>query len=136
MDKLQAVLTDAPGQLVRYQAELDALDAVIPLHEVVVDPSVIKGKRPKNPNMLPWGNTKRHILNLTREENRPLFSDEIALHVARMEKIDFEAIPRKQFFRRIGKTLNNLFATGVLVRHHPLQTKDAGLWSLRNDTDR
>lgn len=44
IDRLSKMQTDIPDKIKTLQNELDALDAVIPLHEVPVDPTVIKGR--------------------------------------------------------------------------------------------
>ncbi|MBY0411886.1 MAG: hypothetical protein K2Q97_17595 [Burkholderiaceae bacterium] len=133
LDKQQAILNNAPGQIARYQAELDALDAVIPLHEVLVDPKTIVGTRPRRKNSMPRGNMKRHILNYLRSADRPLYTHDIALHVAKLENIDLETFPRTRFMKLISYRLKGMTAEGSVQRHHPEQTSKMGRWSLRSD---
>lgn len=133
MDKLQVILNNAPGQIARYQAELDALDAVILLHEVLVDPDAIVGRRPRRKNSMPRGNMMRHILNYLRSADRPLYTDDIALHVAKLENIDLETFPRTKFMKLISYRLKGLASKGSVQRHHPEQTSKMGRWSLRSD---
>lgn len=132
IEKLQKVLNEAPAQLARYQNELNAIDAVIPLHEVKVDPSAIVGKRPKRKNSLPRGAMKRHILNYLRSANAPLYTDDIALHVAKLENIDLEAFPRVRFTRLISYRLKDMARQGLVTRHHLQITSKLGRWTIRD----
>lgn len=135
IEKLQRLLEEMPIQLEQRKAELSAIDAIIPLHEVLVDPEAIAGTRPRSKNSMPMGNMKRHILNYLRSAKTPLYTDDIALHVAKLENIDLEAFPRKKFTRLISYRLKALVAQGVVQRHHPEQTSNIGRWSLALSPD-
>jgi hypothetical protein len=45
LDRLQKLEKNLPEQIKAAQAKIDALDSVIPLHDVPVDPTAIKGTR-------------------------------------------------------------------------------------------
>src|SRR5574343_872315 len=55
IDRLSKMQADIPDKISALQEELDAIDAVIPLHEVPVEPKVIKGRRPKRPALAKHG---------------------------------------------------------------------------------
>lgn len=135
IEKLEKVLGQAPLQIERHKEELRALDAVIPLHEVEVDAASIVGTRPKRKNALPRGTLKRHILNFLRTAQKPLYTDEIALHIARIENIDLESFPRVRFTRLISYRLKDLHSQGLLTRHHERKTSNLGRWSMRDPLD-
>lgn len=135
IERLEKTLLQLPVEIATLKQNLDALDAVIPLHEVVVDPLAIVGRRPRRRNVLPWGNMTRHILNYLRTEGRPLYSADIAMHVAKLENVDFTKFSKAWFSRRVGRQLKSLASKGLLERHHPSKTSAMGLWSLRADLD-
>lgn len=53
--KSEKILLELPYQIQAMKAEVAALDLVIPMHEVKVDPNAIKGKRTKGKAILPYG---------------------------------------------------------------------------------
>lgn len=82
---------------------------------------------------MPLGAMKRHILNYLRSANGPLYTDDIALHVAKLENIDVETFPRTEFIQLISYRLKDMTADGSVQRHHPEQTSKMGRWSLNKD---
>lgn len=135
IERLEKTLAQIPEEIANLLRELAALDIVIPLHEVAVDPVAIVGRRPRKPNMLPWGNMTRHILNYLRAADGPLYTDDIALHVAKLEKLDLDNFSRRKLIRRISSRLKTLTSDGIVKRHHPEQTFKIGRWSLRVPSD-
>lgn len=131
IDKLRKMLDEGPKALAHHQEDLRVIDAVITLHEVKVDASSIVGTRPKRKNSVPRGNMKRHILNYLRAADQPLYTDDIALHVAKLEKIDLETFPRARFTRLISYRLKDMARKGLVNRHHPKQTSNLGRWTIR-----
>ncbi|WP_261803299.1 transporter substrate-binding domain-containing protein [Variovorax sp. PAMC26660] len=85
--------------------------------------------------ILPRGNLKRHILNYLRSSDVPLYTDDIALHVAKLENIDFEVTSRKRLNVLIRYRLKQMAREGILERHHPQMTREMGRWSLRDFPD-
>lgn len=63
IDRLSKMQADIPDKIKALQEELDALDAVIPLHKVPVDPKAIKGRKPKGPALARRGELTRFLLN-------------------------------------------------------------------------
>ena len=133
LEKHEKLLRQLPQQIAITKEELRAIDAVIPLHEVSVEPTAIVGKKPKRKNTLPRGTMMRHILNYLRSEKVPLYTDDIALHIAKLENIDLETFPRTKFTRLISYRMKGLASQGIVVRHHCEQTSKMGRWSLRSD---
>lgn len=126
-------LEQIPDKLCALEKEIMALDAVIPLHEVVVDPTKIAGCRPRASNLLPWGDMSRHILNYLRSENRPLNTLDIVMHVAKVGNVDFKACDRVRLTQLVRHRLAKRAASGILVSHHPSRTNEMGCWSLGED---
>ena len=50
LDRLRRLQLTRPDRIKAAEAEMAALDIVIPLHEVKVDPQIIRGRRPKRPS--------------------------------------------------------------------------------------
>jgi hypothetical protein len=67
IDRQRKLLDDIPRLLVELQRQLDAIDAVLPLHEVKVDPLQIVGRRPKSAPLLPFGVLSKGILKYLRQ---------------------------------------------------------------------
>ncbi len=53
LDRLRRQQDTLPERIKSAEAELASLDAVIPLHEVKVDPNLIKGRQPQQPKAAP-----------------------------------------------------------------------------------
>ena len=78
-----------------------------------------------------WGGLTREILSVLRQVEMA-DADAITLAVASNLGIDFDPTARvKPFRRKIGRTLNGMFRRGLLERHHSLDKKAPGLWSLK-----
>lgn len=67
IDRLSKMQADIPDKVKALQKELDALDVVIPLHEVRVDPKVIAGSKPKGSALTQYGQLTRLLLRRTRK---------------------------------------------------------------------
>ena len=128
LEKKEKTFRELPDEIQQLKQAIAALDTVIPLHEVLVDPSAIKGKRIKNPAILPHGVVTRGIFECLRLANgQPVTSVEIALHVARAQNISLNST---QLQRSIGKRLNAMADKGTVVRHHDRVTRGFGIWTL------
>jgi hypothetical protein len=131
LDRLKRIQSALPDQIAELEGELMALDAVIPLHEVRVDPKVIKGCAPKGPTIAAHGELTRFLLRVLREaRGEPLYTAEIAMRFAREHQIQFDQMPSAELMDRIGKRLGVLVQKGLVRRHHKLRTRGPGLWSL------
>jgi len=64
--KSEKLLCELLDQIEAMKAEVAALDIVIPMHEVIVDPNAIQGKRTKSKPTLPYGIVTRGIYECLR----------------------------------------------------------------------
>lgn len=131
IDRLSKMQSDIPDKIKALQEELDALDAVIPLHDVPVDPKVIKGRKPKGPSLGQYGELTRFLLNRLREANGQwLYTSELAAEFVRLHNVDLNEIKMPDVMDRVAKRLGVLEREGDVRRHHERATQDLGRWSL------
>ena len=131
LDRLKRMQGTLPDKIRAAEAELAAIDAVIPLHEVKVDPGVIKGVKPKGPAAAAHGVLTRFLLKQLRvAAGKPLYTTELALNFARERAIDPAILGHAEIMDRVGKRLRVLTAKGLVCRHHAKETRGMGQWSL------
>ena len=136
IDRLSKMQADIPDKIKELQEELDALDAVIPLHEVPVDPKVIKGRKPKGPALASHGELTRFLLNRLREAGGQwLYTSELAAEFVRLHNVDLNKIKMPDVMDRVAKRLGVLEREGDVRRHHERETQDLGRWSLAVQAD-
>ena len=130
--KSEKILRELPSQIQAMKAEIAALDLVIPMHEVKVDPNAIKGKRTKSKAILPYGVITRGIFECLRlADGKPVTSLEIAIHIAKAQNMRLtKSAPLRNALRY---RLQALGSANKLVRHHELETNEFGVWSLPKD---
>ncbi|MBM4192636.1 MAG: hypothetical protein FJ196_06230 [Gammaproteobacteria bacterium] len=136
LERRQKQLEDLPGEIVDLQAKLDALDAVIPLHEVKVDPKAIKGKREKVKAIGPYGLMTKVIYRVLKEaEGKPCLSTEIAIEFIREAGLAMTRANKVYITLRVSCRLKSMVRKGQVVRHHSssVGANDEGLWSLPKD---
>ncbi len=134
LDRLRRQQGTLPERIRTAEAELASLDAVIPLHEVKVDPSVIKGRQPQRPKAAPHGALTKFLLKRLREAaGKPIYTTEIALQFAREHQIDLGLLTQADLMDRVGKRLGALATMGIVLRHHDIATTCLGSWSLVMD---
>ena len=66
IERLEKALDALPEKIAAAKADLAVLDAVIPRHEVKVEPSSIDGVREYKTRVLPYGKMTKHILECLR----------------------------------------------------------------------
>ena len=136
IDRLSKAQADIPGKIKALQEELDALDAVIPLHEVPVDPKVIKGRKPKGPALARHGELTRFLLSRLREaDGQWLYTSELAGEFVRLHNVDLNQIKMPDVMDRVAKRLGVLEREGDVRRHHDRETQNLGRWSLAVQVD-
>ena len=136
IDRLSKMQADIPDKIKALQEELDALDAVIPLHEVPVDPKVIKGRKPKGPALAQHGELTRFLLNRLREAGGQwLYTSELAAEFVRLHDVDLDKIKMPDVMDRVAKRLGVLEREGDVRRHHERETQNLGRWSLAVEAD-
>ena len=125
-----------PVTIAQDQAEIASLDMVISMHEVVVDPQVIKGLRKKSPHLAAYGAMSKAIWEcLKLAGDRPVYTTEVAMHFIRRAKLDIDKIGKALIVYRVGSRLKGLCAEGKVRRHHSsaIGSKAEGRWSLPPD---
>ncbi|WP_300659224.1 hypothetical protein [Hydrogenophaga sp.] len=126
--------SELPEKIASLREHLASLDGVFPLHEVQVDPEIINPKRPYSEAVTPYGGMTRAIYECLRENKArgPLYTTEIAMHVARACNVTLASSSRNHLITRVGRRLKTLAAQGEVVRHHLIQNgnTEEGRWSL------
>lgn len=132
IEKGEKLLRELPDQIAAMKAEASALDIVIPMHEVIIDPHAIKGRRPKSKPVLPYGVVTRGIYERLRlADGAPITSLEIAIHIANEQGIP---VTRASSIRiTVKKRLQAMAAENKVIRNHETKTRDYGVWSLPKD---
>lgn len=137
LEKHLQELERLPATIAQVRAEIANLDVVIPMHEVVVDPQKIKGKRQHpRPRLAPHGFMQKSILEcLKLAGDRPVYTTEVAMHFIRRANLDMDEIGKPRIVLQIGVRLRGLFFKGRVVRHHSSEIgfNEEGLWSLLPD---
>lgn len=134
LDKFLALQARLPEQIALAQQELAAIDAVIPFHEVKVDPDAIAGRQPRRKAMAPYGQLTRQIIRcLKAASGRPVLTPEIAYYVAREAGVDLNQMRPSDLMTRVRDRLRAMCRLGIVHRHHPRETEDVGTWSLAID---
>lgn len=134
IDRLQQLAERIPLELEGLSQQLRSIDAVFPLHEVKVEPSVIKGRRKRAPNLLPSGAMTRGIYECLRETSShgPVYSTEVMLFIARMNSLDIKSIGQEKLLSQVSKRLRALAKIGEVVRCHEIYSgnREEGRWCL------
>lgn len=136
LERRQKQLEQISREIPELQMKLDALDAVIPLHEVQVDPKAIQGKQEKVKTLGPYGLMTKVIYRVLKEAaGKPCFSTEIALEFIREAGLPMTHANKVYATNRVRRRLKNMASEGKVVRHHSSRqgTNDEGLWSLPVD---
>ena len=134
LDRLRRQEGGLPELIKTAEAELASLDAVIPLHEVKVDPNVIKGRQPQRPKAAPHGAITRFLLKRLRQAaGKPIYTVELALQFAREHEVDLVLLTQADLMDRVKKRLGVLAVQGIVRRHHDIATTNLGSWSLVMD---
>lgn len=131
LDRLRRLEGTLPERIKTTEAELASLDAVIPLHEVKIDPQIIQGRRAKRPTAAAYGAMTKFLLKRLRlAAGKPIYTSELTLQFAREHAVDFSSLPQAELMDRVSKRLRVLTDQGVVRRHHTTTTTDLGSWSL------
>lgn len=135
IDALDKRLEEIPRELVRLRGQLAALDAVIPRHEVEVDPSKIVGIRQHAPRLLPYGVMTKTVLKCLRTSDKPLTTSTIMAHLCSETGFELTKANRATVMNSLRYWLKELVNRGVLQRHHSATAghNDEGRWSLSSD---
>ena len=130
-DRRRALLARLPGEIAAYESQLQALDKVIPLHEVQVDPVKIKGRRPRRKNLGRYGILESAVLQFLRDNaRRPVSTGAVTAHVVTVVKIDLTVYRNAQASRAIGEALMRLRAKGLVASRPSDANPNRVLWFL------
>jgi hypothetical protein len=131
LDKLLKLQQELPEHIARTERELAAIDAVIPFHEVKVEPTDIVGRRPKKKSLAPRGQMTKQIIRCLKAANgEPVHTPEIAHFFAREVGLDMHKLRIGELILRVRTRLKALCSLGMVRRHHPQDTGKLGSWSL------
>jgi hypothetical protein len=134
VDRWKKDLEGLPLKIAQYEAQLAALDAVFPLHEVKVEPKKIVGVRPQKAALLPYGALTRSVLSALRDAQSPLFTTEISLYVARCHGVDLSSVRKSDINQRVHRLVKKLKDKGIVEAvHAPGPTRAEGQWRLNAD---
>jgi len=136
IDQCEKQLGNLPRRIVDLQHQLDALDTVIPRHEVKVDPKAIKGSRPKAPAMFPYGVATKSILRTLRQANgKPVFTMELALQLLRDSGLNRNDVRLPDVMDVVGKRLRVFAEKGLVQAHRTENNRDHVSWSPVEDEE-
>jgi len=133
LDKRLKLIAELPVEICELMDRLAALDIVIPLHEVQVDPGKIEGKRPTLPRLFPKkGEFRRKVLRCLQDSKNPMYTSEIVRQVCHGAGISVGPSNKSRLGRLFRSCLLHLTKGGYVKRHHDFQPglRDEGLWSL------
>lgn len=134
LDRLRRQPGTPPERIRSAEAELASLDAIIPLHEVKVDPKAIRGRRANRPAATPHGAMSKCLLKQLRlAAGKPICTSTLALQFAREHAVDFSVLTQAEMMDRVSQRLQALTDQGMVRRHHDTATTDLRLWSLALD---
>ncbi len=131
LDRYKRQQQALPEKIQRLEVELACLDAVIPLHEVQVDPQAIVGVQPHRMPAAAYGALTHCLLtNLREAQGQPVTTIELTLRFARQNKIDSTRFGHADLMDRVSRRLRTLVAQGVVRRCHSKDTTEHGSWTL------
>lgn len=129
--RLRKLIKTSEEELRLLQREVDALDVVIGMHKIKIDPRTLPSVTKQAPRLLPYGALKRGIMNALRSAGgKEMTTVEIALKVAEENSLDTTPERRKKLRIACVKELNYLLRRGDVVRLHAKQTNGDGFWRL------
>ncbi len=138
IDQIDKQLQQLPLERLQLSMALDALDQVIPRHEVKVDPQAIVGVRPRGPAILPYGALTKAVLQCLRKaDGQPLWTKEVAYYVARVCDLDLDEVGIVRLNNLVRWRLKDLRARGLVAglgEGAPGVFKE-GRWALKAEDD-
>lgn len=119
-----------PERIRRLEGELTSLDAIIPLHKVKVDPSIIVGKKTYRARAAAPGELKKSLIRSLKAANgQPLTTIELVMQFVRLHKIDLATTNQASIMDSAGRRLREMAKKGLVLRCHPTETNKHGSWS-------
>lgn len=131
LDKCKKQLAELPDRILSLEAEINALDMVIPLHEVKVDPTIITGRRTLAPRIAPNGALTAFLLRTLKEcAGEPVNSRVLTHNFMLEQSMEMTKANLNRAGQAVKNRLKNLEKEKVAVRHHAPKSNDFGIWSL------
>lgn len=132
LDQLLKLQSELTQQVAVIESELAAIDAVIPFHEVKVDPSGIAGVQPRSKRLVPHGQMTKVVLRCLKDaKGRAIHTEEVSQFFAREVGVDLGQYGTAAMNIRVRTRLKVLCNEGLVRRHHIGATGSAtGSWSL------
>jgi hypothetical protein len=136
IDQCEKQLGELPRRIVDLQQQLAALDAVIPRQEVKVDPKIIRGTKPKGPEMFPYGVASKSILRALREANgKPMFTLELAVQLLSDTGTSPGDVRMPKVMDLVRTRLGVFASNGLVLAHRTGNNRDHVAWSLIQDDE-
>lgn len=129
LSKAQSLIDD----LASLEESLAAIDKTLSLHDIKVDVENIAPIRSHYVRVkIPHGElTKSILLCLRLREGNPVRKSEIVSFIeGRFSDLGAPSEKKSVLAQSVGNRLTGLFRKGLLVRHHPPETSEEGLWSI------
>ncbi|MDI1245951.1 MAG: hypothetical protein PSV24_11165 [Rhodoferax sp.] len=132
LDRYQSQQEKLPDLIASVKAELSALDAVIPLHEIKLDPTIIKGQKRYSAPIAGYGELTAFILeNLRNSGAEPVCSNTLTTNFMRKHGMPLIKTEVSRVGAAMRYRLKNLAKTGVVIPHHDRTPSGGlGLWTL------
>lgn len=132
IEAAERTLAVTEATIARKRAEVEALSRAIELvYGQDPDDGAVRQTFSKR-HVSGWGALTRTLLALLRQWG-VADADQLAEGTARALGLAFaSAEERNRFRRQIGRALQGMHYRGQLTRHHSLDTKQPGIWSLRD----
>lgn len=129
-DRQRAAGRDAErAQVLR---DIAALDQVLSMHEIQIDPEIIRPKKAQNSERLfPWNHLTRNILACLRQtEGEWCSTTKIVVFVAAKATKQIDETLHGVLRLSIRSRLRKLHAAGRVIRRHARTTHHEGYWAL------
>ena len=123
---------DCDAEQEQVRRDIAALDRVLSLHEIRIDPEFIQPKKTQEAErLLPWNHLTRNILACLRRANGEWCSTtHIVMFVAEKAKKDIDETTYAILRLSIRSRLRKLRVAGKVIRRHAGNTGYEGYWAL------
>jgi len=119
LDRYQRSIEAAKDRMKSTRNELKALDKVIGLHEVKVNPAAIKGKPPNRTRIFAKGKLSRFIIKICIQRGVGVAVAPTEVTVLFLEELNMplNSATLRDMRSRVQTQMRNLKAKGILQRH-------------------
>lgn len=111
----------------KLRKQLKAIDEVIRLHEVPVDPQAVHGRKPRRKSLVPYGQLGRFLLEKLREAaDKPCSTTELAIAFIKSTSLEVTILALKDVRQRVRYRLKDFAQEGIVMPVH--QPDDQGVY--------